>query len=524
MSARATVRPGNYPDAMNTHWDLSSGWHAPRPKGWSKGVEYEYRELISDLTSPDGTRHKVRYYKTEDVGNFSAKTGKDAEKLIADAERAFNSKEAVIETDGCGHIAYLKYAVDSSILEVTFENGSKCLYDKLPKDVCFTLIHAAQTKTTVGVHQKGSSKRGLPRHLLGVLFWDYVRIRGHHHGTDAKYPFTYSRQIDGKYINASSRHLVKMSRENALAILGPRALDRLVAAGMGPHMANRLVNVFLNDEEYIKYSEELGQKIQENIVAEAGAEYRVKSADELADETHKGIKKGKKQGYEQYRVDNLKIADSEMARMHHAGGMSVESEVTDNLRRNLIDQIEAAREDPSYKAWYKDKLKAARGNVKGDIARTDKVFFASHPAVLSAIDLRNNGEIKRSIMESNKLTDVLKHYPKDFQKKKRSQYNAMFPASVAGKYSGLVWSKQMLKDFIPNVDARHRAVYKAMIDSENYRGAFNFLKNNRHVVEYDRGKKRGVGEKRVGAGEACAPVRKLVYYISRYSTFDDKED
>ena len=129
-------------------WDLSSGWHKPRQKGWTKDTPYTYKKLIS----PDGTVHKHRYYEVKDYRGFSAheEGSAKADEALAAAEYAFSQEghNNVFETDGCGHIAHLKYAQDSNILEVTFENGSKTVYSSIPDEVCFTLLYYAATKVT----------------------------------------------------------------------------------------------------------------------------------------------------------------------------------------------------------------------------------------------------------------------------------------------------------------------------------------------------------------------------------------
>ena len=89
--------------------------------------------------------------------------------------------------DGCGHIAKVEYATYSQILRVTFNQGEQrvCCFFKVPSTVAAELLLFAENKALTR-----SSVTGKEVHILGVRFWDLIRIRGTKYG--ARYPFTYS--------------------------------------------------------------------------------------------------------------------------------------------------------------------------------------------------------------------------------------------------------------------------------------------------------------------------------------------
>ena len=87
-----------------------------------------------------------------------------------------------------GHIIKLEYAVLYKVLRVTFRKPSKggqvVAYLNVPAPVAGELLYLAESNQT-----QVSASSGTLRHVLGIRFWDLVRIRGTIHGT--RYPFNY---------------------------------------------------------------------------------------------------------------------------------------------------------------------------------------------------------------------------------------------------------------------------------------------------------------------------------------------
>lgn len=87
-----------------------------------------------------------------------------------------------------GHIIKLEYAVLYKVLRVTFRKPSKSgqvvAYLNVPAPVAGELLYLAESNQT-----QVSASSGTLRHVLGIRFWDLIRIRGTIHGT--RYPFNY---------------------------------------------------------------------------------------------------------------------------------------------------------------------------------------------------------------------------------------------------------------------------------------------------------------------------------------------
>lgn len=87
-----------------------------------------------------------------------------------------------------GHIIKLEYAVLYKVLRVTFRKPSKggqvVAYLNVPAPVAGELLYLAESNQT-----QVSANSGTLRHVLGMRFWDLIRIRGTIHGT--RYPFNY---------------------------------------------------------------------------------------------------------------------------------------------------------------------------------------------------------------------------------------------------------------------------------------------------------------------------------------------
>ena len=503
-------------------WDLSSGWHKPRQKGWTKDTPYTYKKLIS----PDGTVHKHRYYEVKDYRGFSAHNegSAKADEALAAAEYAFSQEghNNVFETDGCGHIAHLRYAQDSNILEVTFENGSKTVYSSIPDEVCFTLLYYAATKVTAGVHARGTSKAGQPRHQLGVAFWDFVRIRGN--SGKAKYPFEYAAKIEGKYVNKSNRHDVRISLENALAIFGEEGLPGsgnlrylLQNPKIKKALAGREVTVFMNDEEYAKWNKELGSMLMEY---QAGAD-RVSTSGE-------NISIRKKASKHDDDPDDLSIDSLENVGVTDQGIENVESGRSRDY--SSVHEFSGQGRDPSYNSILAEDLrqiiKDNIDNVRASKAYRDFTNYDWDPDADQASQnkrtlrgiSRKTGNLTRKAKEAYTMQELSEFAPKDEAAEKRKKYAKEFAAMYANRYVGLKWSPQMLIDFADpsqpgSISLEHAAAYNYYIKKGDYRGALNFLKNHKHEVEYYRNMNNGNGKNNT--------KKKFVAYTSKYSSLTE---
>lgn len=255
---RATINNGDY------QWDLSTGWHLKRQRGWiSKGKKTilpNGQPMVSktEVTGPDGKR--VSVYKTNGyddyVGFHAHEDGTMAEKLVKEATILFdkdNPQNQIYEAEGCGHIAKLEWSKGSGtfgpMLRVTFAKGAISLFYNVPSAVAGILLSLANKKTT-RITPNGE------RHELGIEFWNLVRIRGQKHG--ARYPFEYEERNKYTATRSSKRYEVTVTSENYKALFGkdPAAIEYL-SSEIGIKPGDKVTAV-LSPEEYALIQNNLG--------------------------------------------------------------------------------------------------------------------------------------------------------------------------------------------------------------------------------------------------------------------------
>lgn len=163
------------------------------------------------------------------------KQDRSVEKYVADA---FGSSAdiRVVEpraTGGdTGHIIKLEYAVMYKILRVTFKKPSKggqvVAYMNVPSPVAGELLYLAESNQT-----QISASSGTLRHVLGMRFWDLIRIRGTIHGS--RYPFEYVTDMgNGRDSYAKGTATPDWSKTNFVLVrspgggkLEPKAVEQL---------------------------------------------------------------------------------------------------------------------------------------------------------------------------------------------------------------------------------------------------------------------------------------------------------
>jgi hypothetical protein len=110
------------------------------------------------------------------------------DEMAAYANKAFESESGrgrYYTVEGVGHISGIRYNPSYQVMEVTFKNnGAIVTFFRIPKELYGEFEHHA----TSGGMSLGFD--GKPRHLLGIRFWDLVRIRGQR--TGGKYQYVYA--------------------------------------------------------------------------------------------------------------------------------------------------------------------------------------------------------------------------------------------------------------------------------------------------------------------------------------------
>lgn len=166
-----------------------AGWHMLPSKP-------EMRKLTDPLTGQlydmpvNDYEHFLSFIRTDsELSELFAKTGKlkDATTPADYIDYVFNkSKRKKLIQEGCGHISMLEYDPFYQLLRVTFaSNGAVVVYFRVPGEVANVLIALAQSGAI------GTGRRGKSRHLLGIYFWDLIRIRGSIHGSRHAFEYTH---------------------------------------------------------------------------------------------------------------------------------------------------------------------------------------------------------------------------------------------------------------------------------------------------------------------------------------------
>ena len=122
----------------------------------------------------------------DQVMQFTAERGLGIEEgMAAYVEEAFDDKHKHYKIEGCGHIKLLEYNIRRQVMRVTFTNNDACVaFFRVPIAVFGELYSLAESKV-----ESRNTFDGSVRHVLGIRFWDIVRIRGSMHGS--RYRFTY---------------------------------------------------------------------------------------------------------------------------------------------------------------------------------------------------------------------------------------------------------------------------------------------------------------------------------------------
>ena len=426
-TARADLAPWN--KNKDYEWELSSGWGYKRPEDWDKGITRRKRKLHDT----NGNVYDVYYYPDVDYHlGFSAQN--DQERLAV-AQKAFDPENPthgeVISQKGCGHISQVEYAQKEHILRITFtNNGAICLFFDVPTAVAGELIYLAKSKRTR--HKDG-------RHMLGIRFWDYIRIRGTQHG--AKYPFEYESHGSGTIVQGNGRHAVTLTQDNVLALFGNNTKALAKMEMLKDIDANTEFTVVLSDAEMKMYNDALSELQQ----TDAGGYVKPSHSDKPL----------------------VQLADA--------------------LRKQVQDQIEAYKKDDAVtlSAYERDGLapnKALMQALRENAELDPSGAVASMLNVISA----KSGNAK-AIQNYRQLKDYVRSvYGKGVIKSWMQEH---YPAEYARRFTGRVWKVQELIDLANptvegNIESRHASTYKKFIQAKDWQGALNYLKTHKTSRTY----------------------------------------
>lgn len=482
----------------NEEWDLTEGWHAKRPRGWiGRGKKSGLVQKVQ-RTTPDG--RTVTVYKTtgyDDTIGFHSHDEPD-EDAMEFAMNAFDKSDPshgpIFEQEGCGHIAKLEYAQEQKVLRVTFtNNGAICLFYRVPTSVAGELLSLAETKAT-----RISAVDNKSRHVLGIVFWDLVRIRGQRHG--ARYPFEYESRGRYKLTGSNKRYSVVLSDENIKKVLGGRFYGRELKPG-------EKVTAILSEEEYAKWQQEehgralMGVQMKtvndkdtgEGQIEVSGVEAGFYDNHASAAEAGPGLEEilGAKD-YARYLDLSSRMSqarnEAQAAREAELAGETVD--MSEDAKKELWSkaysraltdpELQGKNGKPSMAKLTEYVMSQADKMVTGtDEDFADKRFKSYHvkasanPARVNVTPHEVFASDKTALNDYLRLSSVIR--------------KADNPTKYAATYVGRPWTITELKNFanptVPGaISLEHAPLYKRLILQNDYEAALNFLKNHKHNI------------------------------------------
>lgn len=504
-------KPKSVINENDMEWDALTGWHFARSKGWRSKLKKGDRQKVT-LMGSNGIPYQIYVYEPRnkdgsygfnDHIGFRPRNNEDA---LAYAQVAFDESRAdhdhIEKQEGCGHITMLEYATRSQVLRVTFKSGSICLFFRVPDQVAGTLFALARSKAT-------QIRKGVERHVLGITFWDLVRIRGSRVG--ARYNFEYEKHVDIKTKNKGRTRIVKLNTAMAKLLMkeDPKKFQRYIDSRKvenGYELGS--IAVPLDEGEYAKYFELLKSR---GLIPETDANSAVSEL--LDDPDFVLTSRTLNDQLDTSLADYEKVEGSEFGRANGAGYFDADFEENDAFEKaqiarsikeekygintigdkarslityakGIVDEaLSNARATGVYREARDDAIANGLSEHKADIAGLHAAEWEGIIAspYKEAIDFRT-GKMKEGASDYT-LRQIMRAGGVDV-KAWNTENN---PAKHTGKIYD-IWTPTRLKEFanasIPNhISLGDQATYKRFIAEKDWVGALNFLKSHSHTVE-----------------------------------------
>lgn len=174
-------------------WNLSSGWRTTTKDDWDKNPK---KVKMHEARLFNGRKVKIPDGDYKDFIGHRARPSSDMDGDLGEfLSNAFAEDKKIHSVKGKGHITLIEYSSVAQTMRVTFEPGDTVVcYLRVPRYVYTELEHLANSDQTM----PGSD--GTMRHVVGIKFWDIIRIRGQR--TGGRYDYIYSAK--GTYIKRGS--------------------------------------------------------------------------------------------------------------------------------------------------------------------------------------------------------------------------------------------------------------------------------------------------------------------------------
>lgn len=223
--------------------------------------------------------------------------GKSIDNYIADAfgpTAKINVVEPRATGGDSGHIIKLEYSEMYKILRVTFRKPSKSgqvvAYMNVPVPVAGELLYLAEANPT-----QVSANSGTLRHVLGMRFWDLIRIRGTIHGT--RYPFSYVTDMgSGRDSYAKGTATPDWSKTNFVLVrspgggkLEPKAVEQLSDKERSEYEARVALSERSKDKEAGYNVDTMYKIVNKENISESAKKSILKEMDSMRGRSDAGI-------------------------------------------------------------------------------------------------------------------------------------------------------------------------------------------------------------------------------------------
>lgn len=236
-------------------WSFSSGYR--QKSEWDKSPK---KPKTKTVRLYNGRTVEVPDADFEDfIGHFASPPSDPYSEVGKYIDKAFENLDRVQEVEGCGHIVLIEYVPTYQILRVEFAtDGAVVVFFRVPKEVYSELYYLANTKQTAI-----SAVDGTQRHVLGMRFWDIIRIRGQREGSRYRYEYV----IEGERRGSAFEQAMEKERE---AIKSSGTIAAKEADKEDLEMYDRMAKNMLTGSQLTAYNKLETLKQKENYLHKAG--------------------------------------------------------------------------------------------------------------------------------------------------------------------------------------------------------------------------------------------------------------
>jgi hypothetical protein len=182
-----------------TAWQQHKAGLVNKGKGWISKADWDSMPVKPKMTThilSNGMKVKTIDGDYDNYIGFQRPSDSKAPAMLQEISDAFNLADSergaskkplgVQHIEGKGHINWLEYNPNRQIMMVEFATDQAVVvYFQVPKNVWQILRHHAEAG---GMRYDGKKEH----YLLGIEFWNYIRIRGQITGSRYRYVYTQS--------------------------------------------------------------------------------------------------------------------------------------------------------------------------------------------------------------------------------------------------------------------------------------------------------------------------------------------